>query len=69
MIQFEEDTIVIPKESSWFGFFPENYEGPVQLPWMVKFHKPTVELDEGSSFSRSDQFFCRLNSTLRTGLD
>lgn len=38
LIMFEEDTIIVPKESSWFGFFPENYEGPVQLPWMTKLY-------------------------------
>ncbi|KAI5655752.1 hypothetical protein M9H77_32939 [Catharanthus roseus] len=39
LIMFEEDTIVIPRESSWFGFFSDDYNGPIQFPRMTKLYR------------------------------
>jgi len=34
--QFEGDAVVIPKESSWFGYYPDGASTPLLSPQQVK---------------------------------
>jgi palmitoyl-protein thioesterase len=39
LIMFENDTVIIPKESSWFGYYPDGAFSPVLPPQQTKLYK------------------------------
>ncbi|XP_044485105.1 palmitoyl-protein thioesterase 1-like [Mangifera indica] len=38
LIMFEDDKVLIPKETSWFGFYPDGAFSPVQPPEKTKLY-------------------------------
>lgn len=38
LIMFEQDTVVIPKETAWFGYFPDGEFSPVLAPQQTKLY-------------------------------
>ncbi|KAL4570941.1 hypothetical protein LXL04_026606 [Taraxacum kok-saghyz] len=38
LIMFEQDTVVIPKETAWFGYFPDGEFSPVLGPQQVYYY-------------------------------
>ncbi|KAK7406297.1 hypothetical protein VNO78_07920 [Psophocarpus tetragonolobus] len=38
LIMFEHDTVLIPKETSWFGYYPDGYFKPVLAPQSTKLY-------------------------------
>lgn len=38
LIMFEHDTVLIPKETSWFGFYPDGAFSPILAPQQTKFY-------------------------------
>uniref|UniRef100_A0A5B7BWG6 Putative palmitoyl-protein thioesterase 1-like n=1 Tax=Davidia involucrata TaxID=16924 RepID=A0A5B7BWG6_DAVIN len=38
LIMFEHDTVLIPKETSWFGYYPDGAFKPVLLPKQTKLY-------------------------------
>ncbi|KAA8522192.1 hypothetical protein F0562_012865 [Nyssa sinensis] len=38
LIMFEHDTVLIPKETSWFGYYPDGAFEPVLLPKQTKLY-------------------------------
>ncbi|XVF33607.1 hypothetical protein REPUB_Repub17cG0182600 [Reevesia pubescens] len=39
LIMFEDDTVLIPKETSWFGYFPDGAFDPILPPQETKLYK------------------------------
>ncbi|KAH9618400.1 hypothetical protein KSS87_010579 [Heliosperma pusillum] len=38
LIMFEDDTVLVPKETSWFGYYPDGEFSPVLLPNETKLY-------------------------------
>ncbi|XP_004511713.1 uncharacterized protein [Cicer arietinum] len=38
LIMFEQDTVLIPKETSWFGYYPDGYFKPILPPQETKLY-------------------------------
>ncbi|KAL1220820.1 hypothetical protein V5N11_000307 [Cardamine amara subsp. amara] len=38
LVMFQGDTVVIPKESSWFGFYPDGASSPLLIPQETKLY-------------------------------
>lgn len=38
LIMFEEDTVLIPKETAWFGYYPDGFFSPVLPPQQTKLY-------------------------------
>ncbi|KVH95530.1 Palmitoyl protein thioesterase [Cynara cardunculus var. scolymus] len=38
LIMFEQDTVLIPKETAWFGYFPDGKFSPVLTPQQTKLY-------------------------------
>lgn len=67
--QFEQDTVLIPKETSWFGYYPDGAFKPVLAPeqvltccWCRQIHS-YIHL-----FFFSPSCWCRQSYTRRIGL-
>ncbi|KAL7123486.1 hypothetical protein ACP275_01G107400 [Erythranthe tilingii] len=39
LIMFEHDTVLIPKETSWFGYYPDGAFNPILPPQQTKLYK------------------------------